>query len=41
VLMDADIPHAVAEAMWDPAYPPTDPTILDPSEAGHGLVRHL
>jgi len=29
----------VAAAMWDPAYLPLDPTILDPAEVGHSLAR--
>ena len=40
VLAEADIPRAVADAMWDPAYLPMDSTILDPSEVGHTLARH-
>jgi malic enzyme len=41
VIAAIDIPKAVAEAMGDPAYLPSDPTILDPSEVGNGLVRHF
>ncbi len=41
VIAEADIPRAVADAMWDPVYLPMDSTILDPSEVGHSLVRHL
>jgi malate dehydrogenase (oxaloacetate-decarboxylating) len=37
-LSQADIPRAVADAMWDPAYLPLDATILDPSEVGPGLA---
>ena len=41
VIAEADIPHAVAEAMWDPAYLPLDATILEPAELGHSLARHI
>ena len=41
VIAQADIPQAVAEAMWDPAYLPLDATILEPAEVGHSLARHI
>jgi malate dehydrogenase (oxaloacetate-decarboxylating) len=41
VLAEADIPGAVAAAMWDPVYLPMDPTLLDQAEAGPRLARHL
>jgi hypothetical protein len=31
----------VAAAMWDPVYLPMDSTLLDQSEVGHSLARHL
>jgi malic enzyme len=41
VLAEADIPGAVAAAMWDPVYLPMDPTLLDQAEVGPSLARHL
>ena len=41
VLAEADIPRAVAAAMWDPAYLPMDSATLDPSEVGHTLARQF
>jgi malic enzyme len=40
-LAEADIPRAVAEAMWDPAYLPLEGTILEPAEMAHALARHI
>ncbi len=39
-LAPSEIPRVVAEAMWDPAYLPMDPTILDPSEVRPSMARH-
>jgi len=41
ILAEADIPGAVAAAMWDPVYMPMDPTLLDSSDVGPSLARHL
>jgi malic enzyme len=41
LLTEAEIPGAVAAAMWDPVYLPLDPTILDPVDVGSSLARHI
>ncbi len=41
VLSDAEVPKAVAQAMWDPAYLPVDATIIETTGVGHGMAVHL